>query len=116
MEITLDDMGIRQSNVGYDMAYYLSKKTNTSMKYVLEGVANKNIIVTNDKIAFAVYLYNKAMRDVGMKRTTPLMLAEVLLWMEFVFIPNSNNIYVFKQDGEVHYIFVKGMGDELYGN
>ena len=43
MEITLDDMGIKQSNVGYDMAYYLSKKTNTSMKYVLEGVANKKI-------------------------------------------------------------------------
>lgn len=116
MEITLDDMGIKQSNVGYDMAYYLSKKTNTSMKYVLEGVANKKIIVTSDKISFAVYLYNKAMRDVGMKRSSPLMLSEVLLWLEFVFIPSSDNIYTFKQDFEVHYIYVKTKEDDYYDN
>lgn len=116
MEITLDDMGIRQSDVGYDMAYYLSKKTNKSIKDILEGVAMKKIIVTSDKIAFAVYLYNKAIRDVGMKRSKSLMLSDVLLWSEFVFIPTSDNIFTFKQENEIHYIYVKDKGDEAYDN
>ena len=51
-----------------------------------------------------------------MKRSKSLMLSDVLLWSEFVFIPTSDNIFTFKQENEIHYIYVKDKGDEAYDN
>ena len=117
MEINFSDMNARQSNVGYEMAYYLSKKLDKSITEVLQLSEKRDIIVTTNKSAFAIYTYKKSISKIGIKNTKLVYLYEVLLWLDFVVLPNESNIYnfkiyTFKQDGEIHYIYVKSKGEK----
>ena len=108
------EMGMKQSDVGYDMAHYLTKKLDKSFKEIVHNAALNNIIITTNKVAFAIYVYNKAILSLGITQDRAPRLSEILIWLDFVFLPSSPSVDVFKQNGEVHYIYVKDERDETY--
>lgn len=116
IEINPYDMGVQLDNVGYNMANFISKRTGKTITQVLSEMSTGRIIATSDKLSFSAYLYRLSMGKLGVKKSKPIELADLLIWLDFTFMPYSENVLTFYQNKEVCYIYIGEEGDEKYGS
>ena len=112
-DINLPSISIEPMAMDYEITKYISEKTNRSITDVLKDVSKGNILVTTDKLSFSLYLYNRRVYRKGLRRDK-VEASDILLWLDIVFAPYSDDIFTFGDKGKTYYIFVKNEGDKYY--
>ena len=106
-EEIIEIMDIDPVNISYSFAQAINEEYKQGLSKVVQGIVDKEILVTDDRLMFAQLLYRISLDKLFGKDSTQgqnVSQAHQLAWFEFVFKKNENSVIVhYDADEEKYY-------------